>query len=110
MAVMTARVGELRDRVVVQSKSTAAGPVSLTTVATVWASVRPLSAGEGLQTEAVRSTVQYEVEIQYRVDVTATMRLSWTPYGGSAKTLQINGVRIAPGRPQRLLLDCAEVN
>ncbi len=105
----TVSIGQMRDRITIQSKSTGAGAVSWSTVATVFAYVRALSAGEGLQTEAVRSTVQYEVAIRYRADVTATMRVSWTPYAGSAKTLQILGVRISPGRPDYLLLDCAEV-
>ena len=105
----TGAIGEMQDRIVIQSKSTGAGAVTWTTVDTVWASVRPLSAGEGLQTEAVRSTVQYEVTIRYRADVTPVMRLSWTPYlAGSAKALQILGVRIAPSR-DHVLLDCAEV-
>ena len=107
---MNARIGDLRERVVIQSRSTAAGAVTWSTLATVWAAVRAGSAGESEQAEAVHSSVGYEVEVHYRADVLPTMRLQWTPFShGSAKTLQINGVRIAPGRPERLLLDCAEV-
>lgn len=104
-----ATIGHLRERVTVQQKSTGAGAVTWSTLATVWALVSPQSAGESQQTEAVRSLVSYWVEVMWRTDITPSMRLSWTPYGGSAKTLQINGVRMKPGQNQRLLLDCTEV-
>lgn len=103
------RIGEMRDRVTVQQRSTGVGAVTWSTLATIWAAVAARSAAEGQQTEAIRSTVNYDVEIQYRTDVTPAHRLSWTPYRGSAKTLQILGVRLVPGRPERMLLDCAEV-
>lgn len=104
----TVGAGALDQRVIVQQRSSGAGAVTWSTLATIWAAVRSLSAGESQQTEAVRSTVQYEVEVEWRMDILPTMRLSWTPYGGSAKTLQINGVRLQPTR-RRMLLDCTEV-
>jgi len=106
--------GRLSQRVVIQQKTTTTDSqlgraVTWSTLATVWADVQPATGGEQLQARAVGSQVQYVVEIQDRSDVTASMRLSWTPYGGSAKTLQILGVRAKAGEPYRLLLDCGEV-
>jgi len=111
---LTTRLGALRDRVVIQSNTTAVDSQggrtsSWGTLATVWAHVRALSGSEQIDAAAVGSQVRYEVEIQYRTDVTASQRLSWTPYLGSPKTLQILSVRLADGRPERLLLDCGEV-
>ncbi len=112
----TETLGELRERVTVLQKANTPdsqggrATTPATTLATVWAAVRALSAGEGLQTDAVRSLVQYEVEIRNRTDITATMHLTWTPFGASAaKTLQILGVRRKDGRDDRLLLSCVEV-
>jgi SPP1 family predicted phage head-tail adaptor len=104
--------GELTERVTIlqdtKTTDTQGGrSASAATLATVWASVRPLNAREQMQAQAVGSNVAYEVKIRHRGDVTPQMRLSWTPYGGSAKTLQIMGVR-QPAR-DHLLLDCAEV-
>lgn len=106
--------GRLSQRVVIQQKTTTTDSqlgrsVTWSALATVWAEVLPLSGGEQLQARAVGSQVQYLVEIQERRDVTPSMRLSWTPYGGSAITLQILSVRPKAGQPFRLLLDCGEV-
>ena len=114
MLTDTTAIGALRDRVAIlqdtKSADTQGGrSASPSTLATVWANVRALNAGERLQAQAIGSNVAYEVEVQYRTDITPQMRLSWTPYLGSAKTLQIVGHRMKPGRPERLLLDCAEV-
>lgn len=108
-------IGDLRERIVVQSNTTTPDSQggrasSWGTFATIWAAVRAQSAAEGEQTEAIRSTVRYEVETRYRADILPTMRIAWTPYTASAaKTLLILGVRMKPGRPERLLIDCAEV-
>lgn len=104
--------GELTERVAIvqdtKTPDTQGGrSASPTTLATVFASVRPLNGREQMQAEAIGSHVAYEVTIRHRGDVTPQMRLTWTPYGGSAKTLQIVAVR-QPER-DRLLLDCAEV-
>jgi SPP1 family predicted phage head-tail adaptor len=111
---MASRVGQLRDRVVIQSKTPSSDTqggraVSWGTLATVWARVQALTAAEQMAAQAVSSRVRYEVEIQYRTDVTPAMRLSWTPYLGSAKTVEILGVRVKDGKPERLVLDCGEV-
>lgn len=106
----TATIGEMTEPMTVQQRSTAAGAVTWSTLATIYASIRVSAGGETQQTEAIRSSVRYEIETHYRADITATMRLSWTPFrASSAKTLQINGVRVNHARPDRLILDCTEV-
>ena len=106
------RAGEMRDRVTIQqntpsTNSQGGRTASWSTLATVWALVAAVAGGgEGLQAEAVTASLRYDVTIRYRADVTPKMRLSWTPYGGSAKTLQI--VNVAPMGRDRLLLTCTE--
>lgn len=115
---MDTDLGVLRERIVIQQPNTTTDDQGATvldattpwaTLATVWAAVRRLSVREQLQAEAIGSHLAYEVEIRYRGDVTPTMRVSWTPYDGIAKTLEIAGVLPKRGFPDRLLLACAEV-
>ncbi len=109
------RAGLLRDRVVLQSPSTAAstqsgaGVVTYGTLATVWANVRARSGGESLTAGAVTSQAAYDVEIRQRSDVTPGMRVQWTPYGGSAITLGIAAVLPAPAGDDRMVLQCGVV-
>jgi SPP1 family predicted phage head-tail adaptor len=83
------------------------------TLATVWGNMRPLSASELLQAQAVNSTQTYEGKIYYRVpqDITPKMRISWTPYGYTTpKLLEIHGVLPDKNEPRRfLILDVGEV-
>lgn len=114
MPTATITTGSLIDRVVIQQNTTTADSQggrasSWGTLATVWANVRPARASEQQQAEALGSHVDYAVTIRYRADVTPSMRLSWTPYGGSARTIQILGAHDVDGRRQFLLLTCAEV-
>lgn len=111
-----ASLGQMRERVVIQQPTTGTdttGGETTTpaTLATVWAAVRPWprAGGEFIKAGAHGSHVDYEVEIAYRGDVTPTMRLSWTPYKGSAKTLEIIEVHPLDGRRERELLECTEV-
>lgn len=112
---MKTPTGQLRERVIltsmVESTDSQGGhPLTPTTLATVWAKVSPASAREQLAAQAVSSQVDYKVEIQYRTDVTPTMRVLWTPYLGTQKSLQINSVVACEGRPDRLDLACVVVD
>ena len=78
-------------------------------LAIVWANVRALGAREQLQSQAVGSDASYTVTVRYRADITPSMRLLWTTYLGSAKTLQILGVQPLDGRREFLALTCGEV-
>lgn len=110
-------LGELRDRVTILSAgestnshgATVLNWSSPTTIATVWANVNGAGGAEELETGKVTAVVTYEVEIRYRADVTPKMRLSWTPFRGSARTLEIHAVLPKDGRRERLVLRCGEV-
>lgn len=108
-------VGELRDRVTLQVKSTAPDgqggrAVTWGALATVWAAVVPLSARERLAAAAIGAQQLYTVVIRYRDDVVPSMRLTWTPYRLAAKTFEIHGVQPhGAGGRAFLRLDCSEV-
>lgn len=106
--------GELRDRVVIQSKTPSSDSqggrsVSWGTFATVWANVRAAGAREQLAQQSIGSRAEYMVTIRYRADVTPSMRLSWTPYGGSALVLQILGIQPVDGRRDFMQMACGAV-
>lgn len=112
---MKTPTGQLRERVIltsmVESTDSQGGhPMTPSTLATVWARVAPASAREQLAATAVSSQVDYMVEIQYRTDVTPTMRVLWTPYLGTQKTLQVSNVAAIAGRPDRVMLQCVTVD
>lgn len=112
---MKADTGRLRERVIIQSRtettdSQGGHPVTSATVATVWARVAPASSREQLAATAVSSQVDYMVEMQYRTDVTPTMRVLWTPYQGTQKTLEVSSVVANEGTADRLMLQCVVVN
>ncbi len=111
-------LGALRESLTIQQPSEAAdsqGGAAVTaagaTVATVMGAVIATagSGAEYLQGNAVRSHVPYIIELVYRADITPGMRVLWTPYLGSQKTLQILAVSPVGGRVDRLVLECAEV-
>ena len=108
---------DLPERVTIQqgsAASTQARTKTFSALATsISADVRMRISGsagsESFKAGAVAASHPYEVEIEYRGDVTPKMRVSWTPYGGSAKTLEIQGVgQVWRGRRRRLILACAE--
>ena len=109
-----ARIGRLDQRVVIQTPSYASstqssqGVASWSTLATVWASVAATSTGETLVADSVSAVTTHEVEIRQRSDVTPGMRVQWTPYGCSAKTFEVYGVRVGGRLADRLVLLCGE--
>lgn len=108
------RIGDLRDRLTLQSVSYASstqsghGAASFSTLATVWGAVRSSGGNEELESGSVTSRVRYDVEIRHRTDVTPRMRVLWTPYTGSSRTLEILAVQFHPTMTDRLVLQCAE--
>lgn len=111
-------LGALRDVVTIQQQAeTTTGDqqggaaISWSTVATAAALIAAVaqSGREFRSAGAVGSHVQYLVEIPYRANVTPAMRLRWTPYLGSAKTLEILAAYPKDGGRERLMLECAEV-
>lgn len=69
----------------------------------------PRGEGEVLAQGKVVALLDYDVEVVYRTDLAPGMRLSWTPYLGTAKALEIHQVRPVDGTVDRLLLACGEV-
>ena len=112
-----ARLGDMKERVTIQQASEVAdtqggAAVTWSTLATVWAAIRPWhrAGSEHEQAGTVGSHADYEVEIDYRTDVTPAMRIAWTPFRTTtAKTLRIVEVQHKDLRLHRLLLQCAEV-
>lgn len=86
-------------RVIVMLPSIASSTQSGTGVTTFpidsedWASVKALSGSELLAASSISSEVQYEVEMRFRGDMTPRAKLEWTPFGGTAKTLEVHSVQ-----------------
>lgn len=60
---------------------------------------------------AVASHAKYLVEMAYRADLTAAMRLTWSPWLAPApKVLEILGLYPKPDQAGRLVLECVEVS
>lgn len=72
--------GKLRHRVTIQrpvstqDPQTGAQVIDWQTIATVWASVEPLSVREFIQSQATQSEVTARITIRYRPGLDATMR------------------------------------
>lgn len=108
--------GQMTERVTIQQNTTTTDThggrsSSWGTLATVWAHIAPTRGAELLRAQAVASSIPLTVTAYYRADVTAKMRLLWTPTRSSAaaqRTLEIHAVRPA----NDLLwmeLDCGEM-
>lgn len=73
--------GKLRHRVIIQSQGetqdadTGAVAVVWNNVATVWASIEPISAREFVVSQSETAKVTTRITIRYRSDVTAKMRV-----------------------------------
>lgn len=109
------RSGTLRERVTIQSYTTAQNsngePIktwaNLATNPTVWANVGSRASGERFISggEQIQATVSHTVRIRYRDDVTVKMRLIWR----TNRTLEIENVIDPDGRKSDLILMCSEV-
>jgi SPP1 family predicted phage head-tail adaptor len=75
-------IGELRERITIQSFSTTSQPgggktKAWTDVITVWAKVIPANGGEAFAQGVARNTQFYRVEIRFRTGITPANRLMW---------------------------------
>ena len=100
-------IGALRERLTLESPSRAddgggGAVVTWTTVAQVWAAVRPISGDERLRHDAVTARVTHEVWIRHRGDVVPAMRFTSGP-----RILDIVAV-LSPARRDRLQCLCEE--
>lgn len=76
------KIGELNKRVILQrltmTKNTYGEIMEQwDNVATVWASIKPISGREYFAAEAVNSDVTHKVIMRYRADITADMRVKY---------------------------------
>jgi SPP1 family predicted phage head-tail adaptor len=76
---------------------------SETTVATVWASVSPISERERLQGQQVGSEKTHRVEIRYRDDVATDNTLVY-----DGRTFRIVGIVNPNEGREKLVIDCIE--
>lgn len=102
------RIGHLRRRVTIQSKSvsqdasTGASTTTWPDVDTVWASVEPLSEREFIQGRAELQEVTTKIVMRYRSGITSEMRCTWDGH-----IYDIESV-IFDERMTRLTLLCSE--
>jgi hypothetical protein len=96
-------IGDMRYRVVLQTRSEGPGAVTWSNTATVWAAVAP--AGNPSETSSpsgLRTLLTYVVRMRTRT-VAPSQQLVW-----NGKTLQITGVR--PGLPGYIDALCVETD
>jgi SPP1 family predicted phage head-tail adaptor len=108
MARFQARIGDLRQQVIIQQRSVVAdGPdktVTWSTRATVMASVLPLSGSEALTAAQLTSGLTTAVLIRHRTDVSAKDRVLF-----GSRVLQIESYEDPDGMKRFLRLLCSEV-
>jgi phage head-tail adaptor, putative, SPP1 family len=104
-------IGSMRQRVNIQTL--AANPVQeasglrdlYTTIATVWASVEPVSGNTEFASKQIGEEVTHRVVIRYRSDVTAENWISWR-----GRRFRIRKVRDLEERRRYQILDCEEAS
>jgi SPP1 family predicted phage head-tail adaptor len=69
-----------------------------TFLSNIKANVQQVGGSENATYGADRQTSIYTVTISYRADINNTMRIKWTPLGGSELTLEVESVNNASGR------------
>lgn len=96
---MTLRAGELRDKVVIQQKTSGTDawgaplPEAWADYASLWANIRFLSGTESIKAGADVSVVRASIRIRWRQDVTAGMRVI-----AGAQTFDVEAVLYGPRR------------
>lgn len=96
-------IGDMRYRVVLQTRSEGPGPVTWSNTATVWAAVT--AAGTPAETSSpsgLRTLLTFVVRMRTRT-VTPSQQVVW-----DGKTLQVTGVR--PGLPGYIDVLCVETD
>lgn len=114
---MPIEIGDLTERGTIQQNTTTTDShggrsSSWGTLATVWMHVKSYTGMEIVRAQAVASGVQHLVTTPYRADVTAKMRILWTPTRSSSsaqRTLEVLAVRPA-AELLFLELDCGELS
>lgn len=101
--------GQMREQVTIQQQTWTNGIASWSDFATVSAQVEPWATqrDETIAGAEPTSENRYRVTVWYRGDVTPKMRVLWTPYLGTVRTLDIGAVSPQSNRVT-LRLDCVE--
>jgi SPP1 family predicted phage head-tail adaptor len=73
------------------------------------ASVTSMNGSEVLAASSIGSHVTYEVGMRFLAAVTPKYRLRWTPFRGTAKTLEVHTVQIGTRTEDRMTLLCGVV-
>lgn len=103
------RVGDLRERVQILAASDTRDQIGglvrvWSSVATVWAQVEEMSAGEQYRREQISTSAQFAVTIRFRADVTVNQRVAWR-----GRTFEITGRPNPDERRRFLRLPCKEI-
>jgi SPP1 family predicted phage head-tail adaptor len=107
---MTVSIGELRERIRIDTPSaitrdSIGGIVEgWTVLATVWAKVAPMSAGEQYRRQQIQASASWRVTIRYRSDVKAQNRVVW-----QGRTFEVKGVTSPDLHKRFLELACEEL-
>ncbi len=101
-------IGELRQRIVIQTLSTApddqgGSTETWTTFATVWAKIEPVSSRERYYSEQIQYQRSHKITMRYLAGVTNTMRISF-----DSRTFQIKGTRRLDERRFWMAVDVEE--
>ncbi len=99
--ILEMQVGNFYEQIVIEQRASVTGsrgPTGSTwsTLATVWAQVKPMSAREAARSGQQEPVTEYTVTTHYRSDVTAAMRITW-----GSRTLQIIAPPTNPDMRQR---------
>jgi len=102
------RAGELRHRLVIEypqrvSDGAGGAVISWLELATVWASIHPVSAGEQRSAGQRAEKTTHRITLRYRTDVNATMR-----FVGNGRIFQIETVINEAERDHWLVCSCVE--
>ena len=108
MSCGVAEIGELRTRLVIQTKtrttdSMGGGTVTWATFSTVWGSVEQKGANEAFWAKHLEHRVTHKIVIRYLSGVTSDMRIS---YG--SRFFQIKGIMNWEEKNRYLILNCEE--
>ncbi len=104
------RAGLLRNSVVIKSPSRATGADGkvtvtwTTTVATVWASIEPLTGKEFMESQQMKNTVTHRIRIRHLAGVVPTYRVEF-----DSRVFNIEYVLNADERNIEMELMCKEV-
>lgn len=102
------RAGDLRHRLTIErpqrlSDGSGGAIINWLEVATVWASIKPVSTSRNNSGQQISSLTTHRITLRYRSDIDATMRLVT-----NGRTFLIDGILNEAERDQWLVCRCVE--